>query len=272
MTRRLALVLAIVAGLLAGHAHAASPTIDGHTPKTFSSASSSTVVLTTASADDIITIACYADVASGAAATMSAPTGGSLTFTSRQTTSDTYTAGACTSTGKGAWNIWEAPSAAAQTATSFTLAYDRSIDDAACVAFGVNGVHSTAAPHDTNGSLSNPAADITNTATAPTVTGTSTSEANDLLIDYLGGCTGGPGTPFTPTSGPAAWTAVDHASNTGGTGFASMFVASQAVSSTQSSLTTAWGNNFQLWRSTVDAFTADAAAAAFSGPVHTVPW
>ena len=196
-----------------------APTLDGHANATHSGTGSGTVTLTTSNTNDIIVVAIYNETNAGAPAVSSVTSPG-LTFAQRSKSNGST---------NGSLEIWWALATGTLTAAVITVAWASTIDDGNIVAYGVSGC-ATAHPWDANVSL--PAkASFTAANSQPTVTGISTSQANDFILEATGALTSGGNTP------PSGWTTIDHNSNTGGTNQSFLEGGFLAVTSTQSSIT-----------------------------------
>lgn len=227
----------------------AAPTIDGHSSVAgLVGAGTIALSLTTALANDIIVVGCYNEnFGSTAIRTLTSVTATGLTFASRSSNNTTQR-------GVGiSLDVWWALAANPLAALPITLGFSGSTDDAAVVAFGVNGCN-TASPWDTNASI--PAEGNNGTsANNITLSGISTDVANDLIIAF-GGAIANLAAPATPPSGFAF---VDGKGTNAGAGDAGAAVYVNPVTAKQSgiSVTVGWGAIFcQLL--TVDALTAGA--------------
>lgn len=242
----------------------ASPTINGTAATgTSSGTTSCTATLTTPGSPDMIIVAVCCEGNASVADTTSVTSPG-LTFTKRAALADTTP-----------WNfegsIWTAPSSGALTAAVITANFSHVSDDAAMVAFGVNGVASTSTPFDPNGAL--PATEaLTSSASGGNVldnnTATyATTKADDL--EFFFGFTGNANSisHITDTLN-TGWTTVGSARNTGGANFASAQVFARSRSSALGSGTTPFSTTgAQRFVVISDAMTADSAASTETATV-----
>ncbi len=223
------------------------PTLDGSVGWEFFDADGSAASgsLTTALTDDTIVVAVvssnFGGSGSSAIETVSAVTGGTLTFVRVGGISGTV----ASSGFDDGFNIefWSAPSALALTSEAITVTLTGTVTNGCAVAFGVNGA---TLPFDPNGSL--PATDIEalNTGIYPSVT-INTSNGPDLLIFAAGGPRNqGNGIP------PSAFTLIKQVNSVHTHGTASLTVSYSAVVATQSGRVITPGH---------DGFTAHSGAA-----------
>ena len=191
--------------------------------------------LTTWEPNDILVVAVFNENhGTGNPATVASITSSGLTFAQRSIVS---------ATNGGGMEVWWALAATPLIAQSMTIAFTGSFDDASSVAYGVAGCY-TSSPWDSNGSL--PA-----TASGFSITGISTSQADDSLVSFVGSETG-PGNPF-------GFTTLVSTSTFGGSLASAIITGYQNVSSTQSSISeSAATGSFPAF--IMDALTADASA------------
>jgi hypothetical protein len=235
----------------------AAPTLDGNAHGQHSGGGNATATLTTTKTNDIIVMMVYNELNAGASA-VSGVTSPGLTFAKRSSSNGT---------GNGNLEIWWALSAGILTAAVLTVAFAATYDNASLVAFGVNGCK-TAAPWDSNVSLPRKSSQPT-TGGTQSVSGVSTTEANDFLIAGLGAVSGPTSTPIT------GWTFIDLNSNGAGTFFSVVAGNGLGVTSPQSSLTVTGPNTVNAFGAVtaggemiVDALTADAAPSKAKGFFH----
>ena len=115
---------------------------------------------------------------------------------------------------------------------SITVTISGAVDDASIMAFGVSGAN-TATPWDPNVSL--PKAATATTASIPSVSAVSTSNANDMIFGFTGLLTSSDASFPTETAG--VWVCVDHFSQVNGNGIGGSEAAAEykVVSAAQSS-------------------------------------
>ncbi len=270
-TKRFFILLAALIGI-AGSAWAASPTVDNTctagvcfgTLASGNTSSGSRPAITTTNSSGVLLVFATAENTGSTAPVMTAPTcsvncTGVGTFTKKRSTyNDTSTScSGSSATVSGATELWTAPYTSTLTASQITPNYTSGVDSGVYAYMAVNGANATT-PFDPNGSLPATAFLHTGTATAPSVTGISTTNADDLLVFFAANVA-------NPTvSGVAAvsgWT--KYAASTGGSGtnWESMTQQYKSVSATQSSVTVTLASNYQCWRMVVWALTADAPPA-----------
>ncbi len=244
-------LIAFLAGLALGIiallniAYAASPALDGAGTaiKNFGTWTSATVTLTTTLTDDVVCVATYiAKFPSGPRPAISSVTGASLTWTARGTPIGADW-GTVWFTNK---ELWCAPAPSALVAQVITVNFSTATE-VNLIAFGVNGVFSTAAPFDSNVSV--PASNTGASGTI-TVSGVSTTQSNDFILFHCGDQSA------SNCSAPASYTSIGTNTNDDTTAVASYLAVSAPLSS--SSITTASRSN---WTAVVDALTADSAVS-----------
>jgi hypothetical protein len=222
----------------------AALSIDG-TPALGSSSGSATVTctLTTSLTNDIVII--YVHI-NHATVSVSNITGG-LTWALRKR----FTGN---SVGE---EVWWALAATAQSAVTFTvnLSGTPTNSDAGC--FAINGAN-TSTPWDVNGSL--PATGTASSASAPTVTGVSTTNANTMLLGMYGTQTG------SSSSVGASYTLIQ----VGGS-FGNIGQEQQVVSGTQSSVTVSWTGNHNSWNMIADAIQQASPVTTIAFPLPVGP-
>lgn len=226
----------------------AAPTLDQNAGNAGGGATSSaTFNLSTSQNNCIICVCAYIENNGGAAPAITGITGASLTFASRKTQVGP--------TG-GRSELWWASAPTALGSTTFTVTLAGSTDAIVLSCFGVLGCHSQSNPWDSNVSL--PAgAQNGNTSWTPSLTGISTSQANDFLIMFVGADANFAGSTTVPTS----FTSINKNAQ-GHFEFADLATAYQGVTSAQSNQTFTWGSGLTPDHSgqvIFDALTADAA-------------
>ncbi len=182
------LFVAILLALWPLFAYATAPTLDasGIFTGSFNSTSSGSVSVSTTSTNDVIIIFIQSTKRTGAAATVSSISGGGLTWANRTALTATYTAGCFAgNTCHGDFEEWWAFSSTTLTGTSVTVTLSGTTDEAAMVAFGVNGAGSSLAPFDTNVGLPATAQNLTSTPSTISVT-LSTIDNSDLIFAAFG--------------------------------------------------------------------------------------
>ncbi len=194
--------------LFALSARAATPTIDGAVGATVfendaGNVTSVSGALTTAGSPDIIVCAVAISGVQGAPATLTNCAGSGLTFALRKrypndmgTNCATLDVNPCNEN----IEIWEAVASGTLSAVTITANFasqlcHRTSGNNGCrasfVAFGVNGVHSTATPHDP--SVSFPNSNFSATSTSIVSATYTTANAHDLLLYYFGSAAVGTG-------------------------------------------------------------------------------
>ena len=187
--------------------------------------------LTTWEPNDILVVAVFNENnATGNPATVASIVSSGLTFTRRSILSVTNAAG---------MEVWWALAATPLLGQSMTITFNSSFDDASSVAFGVAGCY-TASPWDSNTSLAK-------SANTFTISGFSTSFADDCLVTFVGSASG-PGNP-------AGFTVIAATSTVGGIQGSAITTGYETVSSAQSSITLSAATG------TFAAFIADALTA-----------
>jgi len=150
--------------------------------------------------------------------------------------------------------IWTAPVSSALSQT-ISLTLSAAIDDASVYFFGLDGVNAT--PFDTS-------ADVTGfnatSATSLTLTGVSTSNANDLLFYAIGANAGGP--PSWATA--SGFSKLINVYNGGGSQFSELQICYQSRTSTLSSTNVNTG--------LTTAIAAAAISFAIQGPAASTQW
>ena len=225
----------------------AAPTLDGHATGQFSSTNSGTVTLTTSNTNDIIVVLICNGTTTSSTVAVSSVTASGLSFTNRSQTLDTIRG-----TGYG-YEVWWALASGALISKVITVTLASSIDDAALMAFGVNGAN-TSAPWDTNGSLTAVTTNPSGSAGLPLAPTFSTSQADDFI--FVAGCF--TRTNANLTSWTSSWTALDFINNGGATNFAGIGANYEGVTSTQSGVTASFSVNSVSFNAIiVDAITAN---------------
>lgn len=234
-------------------AHAALA-IDGTASASYSSGTSvASGTLTTTSTNDVIVAVCYAEgSAISAARSTSSVSATGLTFSKRASKVD--------ATSDNEVSSWYAI-ASSTFSGAITCHFNGTLDDGGVVVFGVSGANTTT-PWDTSASL--PALS-TGASTTPSVTGVSTSNANDMILGLVGAGSGLLNGTSTMTAG-SGFTSTIAKANPGGT---LQQAEDKIVSATQSSVTINWGsalNSSDDW-----SMIGDAIQAAGGGGGPTCP-
>jgi hypothetical protein len=133
--------------------------------------------------------------------------------------------------------VWYAIAASPLTAKVITVNLSGNTDDASLVGFGVSNAN-TVTPWDTNGAL--PATAIGNPGTTPTATGVSTTNPNDMILGFQGNGNGVSTSATVETAG-AGYTLIGNNDNEGATNAEDAAAEYKVVSSTQSSVSVAFG-------------------------------
>lgn len=231
---RILAALAVLIGFGWSQGHAAL-TIDGTAKNIGTGVSSFTVTLSTTLTNDIIVVLGSCESAGGAVS-VSSVSGGGLTWARRGTTFQYSNA-----TPGGHIDVFWALAPSALSSTVITLTLSGTTDDCSAVAFGVNGANTTT-PWDTNVSI--PATASSAGSATPSVGGVSTTSANTMLLGFFG--QGNGAAPTSPTAG-TGYALVDPtngcAPNGSGSFSSNACVQFQVVSSTQASVTVAFGSS-----------------------------
>ena len=193
--------------------------------------SSLTYNVTTWEPNDILVVAVFNENnGTGNPATVASITSSGLTFAQRSSVSQTD---------GGGMEVWWALAATPLIAQSLTIAFTGTFDDASSVAYGVAGC-ATGAPWDSNGSLPQ-------TASGFSITGFSTTSADDCLVTFVGSASG--------EVNPFGFTVIVTTSDSAGSWGTSITTGYQDVSSPQTNSSLAAGTG------TFAAFIADALTA-----------
>jgi hypothetical protein len=152
--------------------------------------------------------------------------------------------------------VWWAAATTALTSAVLTVTVNNAPDNGWVVAFGVNGVGSLTSPWDPNASLPDFKTGAVTSATTPTVTGVTTTNAADFLIWAI--CDSSANNYATA---PTNYTNVENDINSSpGAYDVSGIVSYDIVAATQSNATVAYGTGLTSngWIAYVDALTATA--------------
>jgi hypothetical protein len=245
-----------------------APTLDGSAASAGrANTGSFTATLTTTKTADIIVVAVYIESTSGTLTGANTPAAITSVSSPNLPSSAWQQRAAATNPSVGGPNYisndfetWWAYSANALTSEVITVACSGvGMDDYAMIAFGVNGCGSATNPWDGNGSLPAPENGIASGGT-PSRT-ISTTQADDFIFAVMAS------TYFSGyASIPTGFSNINGAETSGGSDFAQCGGGYEAVTSTQSSLTIAWGAAVTsvAGKSSyiVDALTANAPAGA----------
>jgi hypothetical protein len=155
------------------------------------SGSNSTGPVTTTQSNEPIFVTFFvsAEQTSGPAPTVTAISGGGVTFTRRAQSSSLITScyGSPGQTCYMAFEVWEGEASAPLTGQTFSVAATTgSATGGILAAFGVTNTSTPSAPFDPNGSLPATSTNFNGTPAVPTVPGVSTNNANDLLLQFCG--------------------------------------------------------------------------------------
>ena len=225
-----------------------SPAIDGNAGAIQSGVggafnSFNTAGLTTTAAAGLVVVVLGFNADTGSQQTVSGITGGGLTFSLRKGAHGA-------SSPWSSEEVWTAPWAGgALSAQAFAVTFSGTVDGCAYCVFALTGLHSTAAPFDSNGACPQ------GTPTTGTQTATiSTSQANDFILWMA--YTAASQAPGTPTS----FTQIAAVGGYGLNLYNRLQVAYLSVSSTQSGLVVTSLQSAGSAAVYLDAFTADAIA------------
>jgi hypothetical protein len=196
---------------------------------------------------------------------VSSITASGLTFTKR-----TSNGGSGSTAPLNQMELWWAVAPSALTAEVITVSWASTYDDAAILAFGVNGCY-TASPWDSNASLPSKKLHAPSAAWTPSFTGISTTNANDFAIFACGNASAWTSLGTVPTG----YTALGYVSNSGGTNFAQLGAAYEGLSSTLNNATITWGStqgNAQSGAALFDVLTSGAPPIVVSGKSPIAAW
>lgn len=241
-----------------------APTVDGSATGSFSTAASGALTLTTNNPNDIIVVFVANEDLAGAIRTVSSVTATGLTFVEK---------GSSVSTSASPFSeaeVWYAAASSVQTSTVITVTLSGSTDDASIVAIGVTGAN-TGSPWDSNAGL--PAHASSNSgATAPSVGSVSTSNSADLVLGFTGAFDATTHAPPAQTPG-SGFSLVATQNNGGGTGKSQALVEQEAVTSTLSSSSVAFGTSVgatNAWIMIANAIQGNPGASVFVRNVGTI--
>jgi flagellin-like protein len=197
----------------------------------FGAEMSGTVTLTTTRSNDVVVVAINNEDATNAAVTtVSSVTSPGLAFSlrsSKTAASPTYQD----------LEVWYSVAASPISSATITVTLLGSTDAASIIAFGVSGAN-TVTPWDPNVAL--PATATGNPAAAPSVSGVSTTTANDFILGIQGNGNGVSAAATDETSG-SAFSLIKNNDNIGGTNAESAAAEYQVVSARQSGVSVAFG-------------------------------
>jgi hypothetical protein len=169
------------------HPAFAALSIDGSANTAATGGSGGTVKLSTTKTNDVIVLHVFNEkAASGAPATVSSITDSpyDLTWNLRSATTSPSMLANFDKTGTDS-EVWWAVATSTLTNDVITVHWGGAFDCDAQVAFGVNGAN-TASPWDTNASLPPYAISVAGgSATTPTVSGVSTTNATTMLLGFM---------------------------------------------------------------------------------------
>jgi hypothetical protein len=204
-----------------------SLSVDGTYTDQFSGTSSnsgSSQSLTTTNANDVIIVSVTNENNGGTLRTVSSIASTGLTFVQRSSK---------TSDNSVDTEVWYAIASSPLNSASILVTLSGSTDDASIVAFGVSGAN-TAAPWDTNVALPAVAKSTNNNPSVPSVSGVSTSNANDMILGFEGA---GPTQSSPPTAvAGAGFNLIATQKNTGGTNWSQAAAEDNIVSTKQSGI------------------------------------
>ncbi len=225
-------------------------TIDGSPTAQFSTTNSGTITLTTTNSNDVIVLLVGNEDATNAVIrTVSTVTASGLTFVQRS--SKTLGAPSYQDT-----EVWWAIASSPLSAVVITVTLSGSTDDAAMNAFGVSGAN-TASPWDSNAAL--PATTTGTAGTTPSVSGVSTSNAKDMILGFQGNGNGAGNAATVETPG-SGFTLISNIDNEGAVNAIDTAAEDEVVSTTQSSITVAFGTSTSVtddWMMIGDAIQAN---------------
>lgn len=237
---------------------------------TWQQASSGTVTLTTSLTNDVICVLVGGQTNdtynNGLTFSVSSVTATGLTFTKRVGIDGK---GGFNTTGGGnpglnSLELWTAPSTSALSSKVITVNASNNPDCGCIIAFGVNGVNNINSPWDTNAGLTYSNFSTAQAGSNASVTGVSTTQANDFLI--WANETYSSAAPLDSASPPTNFTLIQRIRNVSGNLEASMYAGYRIVSATQASVTVSQTASNSGWIALVDALTADSAGAATKAP------
>jgi flagellin-like protein len=228
--------------------------IDGTTTSEFSTATAATFGISTTDSNDIIVVlVTNEDTTNHVLRTVSSVTGTGLSFAKRS-------GGTIGTSPYSDAEVWWAVAASPLNTEDITVTLSGATDDCSIVAFGVNGAN-TASPWDPNVSV--PAVATATTASIPSVSGVSTSNAHDMVLGFTGVLSSADAAFPTETVGSGFTLATAAQVNTGGTGRSEAAAEYKIVSATQASSTVAFGTTTDAadnWVMIGDAIQAESVA------------
>ncbi len=239
--------------------------LDGSATGSFSTATSGHVTLSTADSNDIILVyVANEDTTHASVRSVSSVTATGLSFAHRSTSS-------ISSSPYSDGEVWWAYSPLALSSVQITVTLSGSTDDCSIVALGVNGAN-IVTPWDANVAL--PKSATATTAGTPSVTGISTSNANDMILGFAG-LTTTSDSSFPTETGGAGYSLIQVQKNTGGSGGSEAAVQYKTVTTTQTTVTESFGtatDSSDNWMMTADAIQAAPATATPTTFQELVSW
>lgn len=242
-----------------GSCGASSLTVDGHNNAAISTASSGSIAITTASANDIIVVDTAIEVNAATAApsiTISGGTGiGAWTRRAGFPFASTSVAVGANTTFGTAVDRWWATASGTLAAASITVTFGATIDDASVVVYGVNGAR-TSSPWDANVSLpfltqnNNTGAVVTTTGSVST-----TCATHAMVLGTVGNFKGG-GAGGTLLTAATGYTSIDGNANNGAVNNSLVQTEQQVFAGAQTNLTVGYVETRQGWYMIGDAIQA----------------
>jgi hypothetical protein len=244
----------------------ASPTKDGSATGDSHGTSSVAATLTTSNTNDVIILDILYETATNSdTISVSSITASGLTFAQRSTIQVTGNFGFGGHATTVNLDRWWAPSTGALTGETITVNFNKNMDSASLIAYGVSGAANISSPFDSNVSL--PATGSATNATPSSISMSfSTTQADDLLLAAWGSSASGSNLGTTDgTSG--TYTNIAVTNEGAGTNYSYISCDYSSKSSPQSSVTasnTTSGVTFGNVLAMVDAITADSSTTTYN--------
>ncbi len=218
-----------------------------------SGTTSGSATLTTVHSNDVIIVLASNENQGGPLRTIAASgvTAAGLSFLRRS-------GGSLSATPYSDAEVWYAIASSPLSSLAITVTLSGATDDCSIIAFGISGAN-TASPWDPNVSV--PAGATGSTASIPTASGVSTTDANDMILGFAGVLTAGDASFPTETAG-SGFSLVTTPVDGGGVGGSEASLEYKVVSATQSSSTVTFGtttDSSDRWIMEADAIQASPA-------------
>lgn len=252
------LLAALFLALAPSIAFAAAPSVDGSCAAA-NQHTGAGCSLTTTLTNDLIVVAVYSETNNFPPTSVSAISGGGLSWTKRS--SKTFSGGS-----GGDFEIWYASSAGTLTGAALSATFSSSVDDWAFMAFGVNGANATT-PWDSNSSL--PAFSTPTSGNKPSVSPVCTTGANDLLLAFMGATADN---ITNQNAVPSGFTKINSAGTNAGSLFAEVSTASEQIASPLSLATITWNVSNGTTTLIFDALAADGTVGGACSSASYMPF